>query len=924
MLNSAGPMGTSTVTLPVVPDSLNLNLNQDWMQSSYLSPEVKTILQDIKDKFRPQSNVYIQSFFTNSNPKVDMDSLYYYESSYPVEEKRILALCRYWNQVHYLYPYKGIMDQDWDITLQEFIPQIASATDALSFSQAFRRLTTRINDSHGAFGSPIYNEWLGLCYPPFQVRQIENQMVITQVLEGIEGVSVGDVITAIDGEDIELLKNNLRQYSYGSNEPSIEKNLNFIIMSGPEGAFPITVFDGTTTHSAVLYRNSTNYSALQVNNSPIWRDTVTSGGCTYGIVDMGRLETSMVATMFSDFSNTDAIIFDIRNYPRATLWTIVNYIFPAPIHIANFTVPDITFPGRLYWSYVTIGTGTSNPYQGRIILLFDERTISQAEYTCMGIGQFPGAIRIGSTTAAADGNNSRSYNPGQAATYFTGLGTFYPDYTPTQRIGIIPDYEVHPTIAGTRAGNDEVLAFALNCELLSTEYCFSSGCDADNEWIQNVTLGSYTNNSGYNIGYGDFTGAPVSILNGTTYPLSVTPYIKNNANRRQYVRVWIDFNQDGLFNNTNELVLSGNRTKVTVSGNVAIPSGLTGEVRMRVSMKFNAAPASCENFAYGEVEDYTLNIQSPPAPVVDFTGSPLQLYTGQSVQFTDLSTNSPTSWYWTFEGGTPSTSTSRNPLVVYNTAGIFDVTLQASNSSGSGTLTRTDYITVMQSIGYCSSQSSSNANEYISKVAIGAFSQSSGASYYSNFTNLIVPLTTGAACSATITPTFPKKSRPEYYRIWIDYNMDGDFTDAGEEVFAVNNTKLPASGTFTVPPDLTGQTRLRVSMKNGGAPSPCETFTGGEVEDYTVSFQSGSKNFAQMPEFEVEIYPVPAMDILYISVTGEQQKLESVIFNSAGQPVATLSLREGLNELNLTSYPKGIYLMKFIGKGVFPKKFVKQ
>jgi hypothetical protein len=147
----------------------------------------------------------------------------------------------------------------------------------------------------------------------------------------------------------------------------------------------------------------------------------------------------------------------------------VNYLFQSHIHIANFTVLDNAFPGTMYWIYATGGSGIAYPYSGNILLLFDERTLSQAEYTCMGLEQFPGALKIGSTTAGADGNVSKIYLPGKIYTYFTGMGTYYPDFTQTQRVGIIPDYEVHPTIEGIRAGMDEVLAFALDCSLLDID-----------------------------------------------------------------------------------------------------------------------------------------------------------------------------------------------------------------------------------------------------------------------------------------------------------------------------------------------------------------------------------------------------------------------------------------------------------------------
>lgn len=83
------------------------------------------------------------------------------------------------------------------------------------------------------------------------------------------------------------------------------------------------------------------------------------------------------------------------------------------------------------------------------------------------------------------------------------------------------------------------------------------------------------------------------------------------------------------------------------------------------------------------------------APVANFSASATSICTGASINYTDLSTNTPTSWSWTFTGGTPSTSTVQNPTgIVYAAAGIYSVTLTATNSSGSNTVTKTNYITV--------------------------------------------------------------------------------------------------------------------------------------------------------------------------------------------------------------------------------------
>jgi C-terminal processing protease CtpA/Prc len=100
-------------------------------------------------------------------------------------------------------------------------------------------------------------------------------------------------------------------------------------------------------------------------------------------------------------------------------------------------------------------------YTGKIIILVDEMTQSQAEATTMVFRIALGAVVIGSTTAGADGNVSAFPLPGGLRTMISGIGVFYPDRTPTQRVGIVPDIKVTPTVSGIRDGRDELLEVAL-------------------------------------------------------------------------------------------------------------------------------------------------------------------------------------------------------------------------------------------------------------------------------------------------------------------------------------------------------------------------------------------------------------------------------------------------------------------------------
>lgn len=85
------------------------------------------------------------------------------------------------------------------------------------------------------------------------------------------------------------------------------------------------------------------------------------------------------------------------------------------------------------------------------------------------------------------------------------------------------------------------------------------------------------------------------------------------------------------------------------------------------------------------------------APIANFTADLKMGETPFNVQFMDLSINNPSSWNWTFEGGTPSTSNLQNPTVTYNSAGIYQVSLTCTNNAGNNTITKTSYITVSTS-----------------------------------------------------------------------------------------------------------------------------------------------------------------------------------------------------------------------------------
>ena len=461
LLASAGEPQTGDGELSEVVDSLNNNRDLSWIQDEIFDEETSALLDTIWARFRPMSNVYISG--GRIFPRFFDDAKFYDVGSYPAEEYRILAAFRFWNIIHYFFPYKDIMDAHWDSVLIECLPKIVEAEDALSYHLAMREFTAQINDTHAGFLSAVFNQWQGNYNPPFLARWIENEMVITRVVPWVDEVGAGDVIRQIDGVDMPILRDSLRRYAHGSNAVAIEYILNSIVSRGEFGSFSMAVENEHGTQTVSLQRSPVNNDFLNLDDGPSWTVSCEEN-CQIAIVNMGRLERNEVDSMFtkSDVGESSVIIFDIRNYPNSTFLNIADHLFPDEIWMANFTAADYSQPGRLYWSPSVVGYGTSTPWEGHIILLFDERSISQAEFTCMGFEQYPSVTKIGSTTLAADGNTSWIGLPGQISVWASFLGVFYPDYTPTQRVGILPDIEVRPTIQGIREGRDEVLEFALN------------------------------------------------------------------------------------------------------------------------------------------------------------------------------------------------------------------------------------------------------------------------------------------------------------------------------------------------------------------------------------------------------------------------------------------------------------------------------
>jgi carboxyl-terminal processing protease len=439
-----------------------------WLKDKEIfSSAVRKKLQTLQKKHVPTLNHYVYYDQWNVNIKFDNEKEYN-ETHYPDETIRLLGLFRFWNIIHYFSPYKEEMDKDWDDVLEEYIPVMIEVKDHWEYGFAMSLFTNNLNDSHAFLYGAALNYKMGYYFAPFELSYVDGATIVTRVfkekLNSPDDVQVGDIVTRCRGMAIDDFRAEWRKYTHGSNEPTTDRNLNMYVLRGQSDQLEFTFNRNGQTVNVITpgYYGRDYYGARDAEDAKLDKYKILDNNIGY--VNMGIAVYGDVAEIMTALMNTQAIIFDMRNYPNATIYAFTDYLIPTPTNFVKFAQNNLDFPGEFYWEDDYTSTWEDNPdyYKGRVIILVNEITQSQAEFTTMAFQTAPDATVIGSQTAGADGNIAYVSLPAYQTAYFTGLGVYYPDGSKTQRIGIVPDIEIRHTVAGIKNGVDEVLDRAIH------------------------------------------------------------------------------------------------------------------------------------------------------------------------------------------------------------------------------------------------------------------------------------------------------------------------------------------------------------------------------------------------------------------------------------------------------------------------------
>lgn len=457
------------------PNGLQLAPDVEWINdSSVLGEALSETLQTVYRRRSGANQFYAGRVAGIGNPTFE-NELAYQALRHPDTGFQLLALFRFWNMMQYFNPNRDIMGDDptqasayWSGVLNDAIRPFAFAPDRLSYQRALILLIAKINDTHA-------NLWtgtaaippMGSCYLPVDTRFIDEQLVVYRRtgrdLAAGNPFQDGDIINRLDDAAVSDLVTEWLPYYPASNIATKLRDIARNATRGACGRVQVSVSRGEEQMELTASRlptNSINFTRTSIHDLPGDVFQKLSGDIAY--LKLSGIRAAESASYIRQAAGTRGLIIDIRNYPSEfVVFTLGQLLVSEPTTFVNFTVVDLANPGAFYWNQTATLIPQSPRYAGKVVILIDEVSQSQAEYTAMAFRTAPGAVVVGSTTAGADGNISFIPLPGAQSSYVSGLGVFYPDRRPTQRIGIVPDVLVTPTIAGIREGRDELVEEAI-------------------------------------------------------------------------------------------------------------------------------------------------------------------------------------------------------------------------------------------------------------------------------------------------------------------------------------------------------------------------------------------------------------------------------------------------------------------------------
>jgi len=465
-------------------DADNRNYDSSWIdRDALLNKKQKAQLKGLLSLSQAPGTYYTHADtttirYSGKNEKV-------YKNKNGEVNCRLLSLFRAWNVIEYFYPYKYSTSKKWDDVLSAFIPRFLNTNTEPEYTKLLMEFSGSIEDTHSRIDPSPFANVFGTFGAPFTFQIAENKIVVTKLIDADAckkaGIASGDIITHVDGKTILAIINEKSKYMSASNDAVKVRDAYIYMFTGAKGSFTIKGYskDNVSFNKTVQRIDRESYvwfangvpdvnlisydaKAQKIIYSQITKDNV-------GYIDFALLQPADIDSIMTGMAKTRGIIFDLRGYnDDGRLLKTFNYLLPEPKWFGISSKVNYTQPGTFCFqdfiineNYKYIGKNNPDHYKGKVVVLINENTQSAEELWAMVFKTVPGAIFIGSQTAGADGTETPIILTDGRELIFSGLGIFYPDKRETQKIGIVPDIVIKPSVKDLQSNIDPLINKAL-------------------------------------------------------------------------------------------------------------------------------------------------------------------------------------------------------------------------------------------------------------------------------------------------------------------------------------------------------------------------------------------------------------------------------------------------------------------------------
>jgi len=400
----------------------------------------------------------------------DSKGLIFKNSHYPRRnlkvEDELLAVCRYWNIIRFFYPHFSTISEEWFTKLPEIIDKIISIRNLQNYHMQICRMAAITGDGHAVVSSSILQEYWGYYRVPLNVSVVNGKLIVTSIYPPLianSKIRLGDCIHSIDQVTFkDFIAKNKHLIASSNNQVLMDKAALLFLKLKSEKPIEIKIHRSDTTIVSkiqpihIMQINRTDgvsvFSSVSINQFP---DSV-------AYINVGETDSNMLQESIDSILQYPKIILDFRGYPKISRELLAKYFFENPKVIVGWKYPDLNNPGEFIPAHpISLGTENPNAYKGKIALLVNSKTWSQAEFTALAFQSLTNCITVGRATSGTDGDVSVINLAGGIRVKFTGLDITYPDGTQTHSVGLHVDYVYKPKIEDWKTGKDAELEFAL-------------------------------------------------------------------------------------------------------------------------------------------------------------------------------------------------------------------------------------------------------------------------------------------------------------------------------------------------------------------------------------------------------------------------------------------------------------------------------